>query len=198
MTAKTGVPVRTVANFEPGGAEWEVHEPVEGTLLAVCGACGFTFDAGHETDHPDGRKGYECAWCLFHAIVKAREEVIKRSVREHGQTLARTMRVETTRLRAVALAGIGVVKAVLAPASKDRLESSAALGTNVQLLRRALEHAGFDLANGQEVQRTPTPGAIAQAVAAARGEFDAETKLGALVYTLCDELDRLLGVDHDA
>lgn len=82
MTAKTGTPIATIPHTEVG-PDFEVHEPEPGTLLVVCGECGFTFDSDHTVSGfktvqmtADGMvwltsdARYQCPWCLYKSHIE--------------------------------------------------------------------------------------------------------------------------------
>lgn len=181
MAAKAGTPKRVVQAFEggpEGGADYEVHEPAEGAELVVCGACGFTYGAEHTVTGPEGREGYECPICLTQALLRARQEVIERTVAEGSRSMLRTVRVTVTRLQKVAALAVFAVRG-----EKTLFH-----------VEQALREAGYDPDTASEFQPIRTPGKVAAALAFARETWRRDGAEGETVHLLCDELEALLGI----
>lgn len=90
MSARNGEPLEVTTTLDGTPLEIQWAEPT--TKLAVCGKCGFEWDASHTVQTDDGQVGYECARCTLWALIAAREEVIKRTVDESLEQIAQPLR----------------------------------------------------------------------------------------------------------
>ncbi len=125
MTAQVGDPVDVYQ--AKGVAPVEVQPAADGTLLAVCGGCGFQWDADH-CIVADGRRGYECPRCTLTAACDALEGQTERLARatEQAQQLL-TARGELAHLR-----------------PQNALLKKEADTMRAALRRHAIQHAGME------------------------------------------------------
>lgn len=90
MSANNGEPLEVTTTLD--GRPLEIQWAVPNTKLAVCGECGFEWDASHTVATDDGQVGYECSRCTLWALIEAREGVIKRTVEESVERLGQPLR----------------------------------------------------------------------------------------------------------
>lgn len=154
MAARTGTPAAVIHGLD-GAPDWELHKAEADALLAVCGTCGFQFDADHRIEATSGGVRYECPRCMMELAVERLQdnaaaalmlkEQLAHQLDVHERELTHLreqnalLKRESVALRAVALAACAVVKKA---ADNGTGEGQ---WTVVQLLTKALEHAGFTL-----------------------------------------------------
>lgn len=173
MSAKTGKPIAFGIDINTDSATWEIHEPAEGTRLAVCPECGFEFDASHtvhtgtegaslDSAHVPVTVGYECPRCILRLLIEARQRVIEQSIDLGIRDVTRSLRIEMRRLHAVADFAARIVCPML--------EQGRNLSTPMRWLASALMASGRLAVDDKPA--TPTPGSVVVAMRELRQYLD--------------------------